>query len=73
MNPATRGNEDNANAPVLYIAIELSNKNVHMLSYGSYDGDNSKLNLIIKAHEQISARASCELEALDRAALFPPG
>ena len=26
MNPATRGNEDNANAPVLYIALELSNK-----------------------------------------------
>jgi len=49
MNPATRGNEGNANAPVLYIAIELSNKNVHVLSYGSYDGDNSKLNLIIKS------------------------
>jgi hypothetical protein len=26
MNPATRGNEGNANAPVLYIALELSNK-----------------------------------------------
>jgi len=26
MNPATRGNERNANAPVLYIALELSNK-----------------------------------------------
>jgi len=34
--------------PPLYIAIELSNKNVHVLSYGSYDGDTSKSNLIIK-------------------------
>ena len=49
VNPATRGNEGNANAPVLYIALELSNKNVHVLSYGSYDGDNSKLNLIVKS------------------------
>jgi hypothetical protein len=32
MNPATRGDEGNANAPVLTIAIELSNKNVHVLS-----------------------------------------
>jgi len=48
MNPATRGNEGNANAPMLYIAICLSNENVHVLSYGSYDGDNSKLNLVIK-------------------------
>jgi hypothetical protein len=48
MNPATRGNESNANAPVLYIAIVLSNKNVHVLSYGSYDGDNGKLDLVIK-------------------------
>jgi hypothetical protein len=32
MNPATRGNEGNANAPVLTIAIELRNKNVHVLS-----------------------------------------
>lgn len=49
MNPATRGDEGNANAPVLYIAIELSNKNVHVLSYGSYDGDNIEVNLIIKS------------------------
>ena len=49
MNPATRGNEGNANAPVLYIAIELSDKNVQVLSYGSYDDDNSKLNLVIKS------------------------
>jgi hypothetical protein len=40
--------QDNANAPVLTIALELSNKNVHVLSYGSYDGDNSEANLIIK-------------------------
>ena len=26
MNPATHGNEDNASAPVLYMALELSNK-----------------------------------------------
>lgn len=49
MSPATRGDEGNANAPVLYIAIELSNKNVHVLSYGSYDGDNIEVNLIIKS------------------------
>ena len=49
INPATRENEGNANAPVLYIAIELSNKNVRVLSYSSYDGDNNKLNLIIKS------------------------
>ena len=34
MNPATRGNEGNANAPVLYIALELSNKTwKHRRSY----------------------------------------
>jgi hypothetical protein len=58
MNPATRGNEGNANAPVLYIEIELSNKNVHVLSYGSYDGDNSKIIPLSVLSQRLSMKLS---------------
>jgi hypothetical protein len=38
MNPATRGNERNANAPVLYIALELSNKPWKLVWVTATDG-----------------------------------